>query len=189
MNAPSASLYRTLYSCAISSQPEHAIATLSSLEYLLDQRQINCLIDIRRPNLLDDSDSDFSQANLRQLAESRNIAYHWAGRQFANNFIPSEEGPDRALPVQLRGFAQYMRSDRFAMAIRQLLQLCQSSRCLLLSDIVNMQHCTRRLIADYLILQGHRVIHLLGDNETMEHPLSAEMRRESVQPIYDRFLQ
>jgi len=188
MNALSSSSYCTIYSCAINSQPKHPIATLDNLEHLLAQQHINCLIDIRRPNLLD-SDSDFSQANLRQLAESRNIAYYWAGRQFANNFIPSEEGPDRALPVQLRGFAQYMRSDSFAMAVRQLLQLCLSSRCLLLSDIVNMQHCTRRLIADYLILQGHRVIHLLGGNETMEHPLSAEMRRESALPIYDRFLQ
>lgn len=117
------------------------------------------------------------------------MPYHWAGRHFANNFLPTEEGIDHALPVQLRGYAKYMRSDAFAIALRQLLQLSLKSRCLLLSDIINMQHCTRRLLADYLLLQGHRVIHLLDSQEQIEHPLSAEMRRESAQPIYDRTLQ
>ena len=49
------------------------------------------------------------------------------------------------------------------------------------------EHCHRSLIADYLILQGCQVIHLIDVDERREHLLRAEARRESAVPIYDRF--
>lgn len=47
--------------------------------------------------------------------------------------------------------------------------------------------CHRRLIADYLLLQGVRVLHILPD-DLIEHHLSEEARRESAQLICDRYV-
>lgn len=46
-------------------------------------------------------------------------------------------------------------------------------------------HCHRSLIADYLVLQGVKVLHILRDM-ILEHQLSPYARRESLQLIYDR---
>lgn len=46
--------------------------------------------------------------------------------------------------------------------------------------------CHRSLIADYLVLQGMRVLHLIDPGETREHLFSSEARRESAALIYDR---
>jgi uncharacterized protein (DUF488 family) len=48
------------------------------------------------------------------------------------------------------------------------------------------QHCHRSCIADYLILQGMQVVHLIGPGESHEHLLSPQARRESAALIYDR---
>ena len=44
----------------------------------------------------------------------------------------------------------------------------------------------RRLIADYLTLQGMEVVHLIDRDDARTHQLSPEARRESAQLIYDR---
>jgi uncharacterized protein (DUF488 family) len=46
--------------------------------------------------------------------------------------------------------------------------------------------CHRSLIADYLTLQGARVVHLIARGETREHALSPAVRRESAALVYDR---
>ena len=44
----------------------------------------------------------------------------------------------------------------------------------------------RQGAADYLILQGMRVVHLIAPGESHEHLLSPQARRESAALIYDR---
>ena len=44
-------------------------------------------------------------------------------------------------------------------------------------------------IHDYLTLQDLRVIHLLDPKIHQEHQLRAELRRESLAPVFDRLTQ
>jgi len=178
-------MFYTIYSCAVSAQLSHPISSLDSFERLLRAHQIETLVDIRRSQVIS-SEPQFDDKHIRRIAESLQINYHWAGRQFANNFLPTQEGPDVALNSQLRGFANYMRGDQFAQAYRHLLNLANKSRTLIFSNTPNLQLCTRRLIADYLSIQGHQVIQLLDSQRQIEHQLSVELRRESAVLIYDR---
>ncbi len=60
------------------------------------------------------------------------------------------------------------------------------SACAILCAERDPAHCHRALIADFLTLQGMRVVHLLAPGETREHVLSPEARRESAALVYDR---
>lgn len=44
-----------------------------------------------------------------------------------------------------------------------------------------------RMLADYLLLQGLRVLHIDAADSLSEHMLSAELRCEGTARIYDRF--
>ena len=91
-----------------------------------------------------------------------------------------------ALEAELRGYADYMETDSFRRAASQLITMASEAPTTILCAERLPEHCHRRLIADYLVLQGLRVIHLIDPGEVREHVLSAEARRESAQLVYDR---
>ena len=91
-----------------------------------------------------------------------------------------------ALEAELRGYADYMETDSFRRAASQLITMASKTPTTILCAERLPEHCHRRLIADYLVLQGLRVIHLIDPGEAREHVLSAEARRESAQLVYDR---
>jgi len=175
----------TLFTCAVSSQLTHYLSSLEALKQLLRRHEFKIVIDIRPAKSLSNS-KEFGESDIRRMIESIDIQYHWAGKHFANNFLPTEQGPDTALPAQLRGFAMHMRGDQFAIASKQLMRLCASNKTLMLSDTTNIHWCTRRLIADYFELQGQHVFHLNETQFYREHQISDELRRESAELIYDR---
>lgn len=168
-----------------------AISDIEQLQDLLCANNFEAIIDLRRQHNINQS-SEFDDQSLRLLSNDLDIQYHWAGRQFANHYAATEEGPDRELHASLRGYAEYMRSEKFAMAIKQLFDVLQHNRCLLINDFVE-EGATHQvkpgisgLIADYLTLHGHQVIHLNQENIKHEHRLSAAVRRESLELVYDR---
>ncbi len=73
----------------------------------------------------------------------------------------------------------------FARAASQLLKLASQSSTVMMCAEMNPEECHRRLLADYLLLQGATVIHLLGNGEQREHVLHPQARRESAALIYD----
>ncbi|MEJ2343922.1 MAG: DUF488 domain-containing protein [Gammaproteobacteria bacterium] len=129
----------------------------------------------------------FGQAALREAAEAARITYHWAGRQLGGRRRTRPESPHRALAEDgLRGYADYMDSAEFAGAAGQLLRLAGRAPTAVLCAERLPEDCHRSLIADYLMLQGARVLHLIDDGELREHRLRPEARRESSRLVYDR---
>ncbi len=89
----------------------------------------------------------------------------------------------------MRAFADYMDTDGFKIAAMQLLRLSQRGPLCMLCAERLPRHCHRALIADYLTLQGERIIHLIAPEERQEHQLREELRRESLRVVYDRLTQ
>lgn len=52
----------------------------------------------------------------------------------------------------------------------------------------NYSDSTRQLIADYLMLAGINVEHIVGIEDNIPHCLSPQARRESFELIYDFFI-
>ena len=79
-----------------------------------------------------------------------------------------------------------MGTEIFQRAVTQVLNLAARGPTVMLCAERDPQQCHRALIADYLILQGVRVVHLVEPGESREHLLSPQARRESAALVYDR---
>jgi uncharacterized protein (DUF488 family) len=169
----------TLYSVG------HSNRRIEELIAILTQAGIKTLVDVRaQPRSA--RHPQFNDDVLRAACERAGIAYHWAGRQLGGMRAPRAGSPHVALGEEVRGFADHMGTEAFKKAAAQLLGMAGRAPTAMLCAERDPQHCHRALIADYLLLQGARVLHLIEAGDMREHLLSAPARRESAELIYDR---
>lgn len=169
----------TLYSVG------HSNRSIEGLIAMLAQTGIETLVDVRaQPRSA--RHPQFNEDALRAACERAGIVYHWAGRQLGGMRAPRADSPHRALSEEVRGFADHMGSEPFKKSAAQLLQMAARAPTAMLCAERDPQHCHRALIADYLLLQGARVLHLIEAGDLREHLLSAQARRESAELVYDR---
>lgn len=165
----------------------HGERELKAFLSLLLDAGIETLLDVRAQPAADEL-AHFSMEPLRQSLDDIGITYHWAGRHLGGGRAARQESEHIALAdPALRGFADHMHSPQFITAIRQLQNLATDSNTVILSIEPEPARCHRRLIADHLLLQGWTVLHLLDVQREVEHLLSPEARRESIELIYDRY--
>ncbi|GAB4354799.1 MAG: DUF488 domain-containing protein [Gammaproteobacteria bacterium] len=129
----------------------------------------------------------FDSEAIRELVEGVGIVYHRVGRPFGGRRDASPASPHLALDESLRGFADYMASDAFDRAVKQLISLADREGPLALMCAERLpEHCHRRLLADTLLLRGREVWHLIDTTQTRRHMLSPEGRQVGGQLVYDR---
>ena len=154
---------------------------------LLRDAGVEILVDIRvRPRSA--RHPQFDEAALRALLEAAGIQYHWAGRQLGGLRQAAPDSPHRALPEGLRGYADHMQTELFRRSAAQLRQIMARGTTAVMCAERLPEDCHRRLLSDYLTLEGITVVHLIGPGESRPHLLSPEARRESAALIYDRHL-
>jgi uncharacterized protein (DUF488 family) len=165
----------------------HGNRSMEEFVSLLTGQAIQTLVDVRaQPH--SSRFPRFSTNALRKAMEELQIVYHWAGRQLGGRRAARPDSPHRSLEEGLRGYADYMETEYFQKSAIQLLNLAASFRTAVLCAEKDPERCHRRLIADYLVLKGMEVIHLVALDDARVHHLSPEARRESAQLIYDRHL-
>ena len=161
---------------------------MEELLNLLRRADIGQVVDVRASP----SSQRFAQFNgdaLRDALEQIGIAYHWAGRHLGGQRRSRSQSAHIALgDASLRAYADHMETEVFARAAGQLINLARRGPLALLCAEKTPQNCHRSLIADYLTLQGHRILHLINETATLEHLLDARARRESGRLVYDRLL-
>jgi uncharacterized protein (DUF488 family) len=164
----------------------HSNRQLSELLALLAAADIRTLVDVRaQPTSA--RHPQFRMETLRAAAADKGMTYHWAGRQLGGFRAPQAGSPHTALTADWqRGFADHMKTDAFERGIAQLLNLAASSRTAILCAEKLPQDCHRALIADYLLLRGVSVRHLIEPGVTRDHELDPRARRESATLVYDR---
>lgn len=167
----------TLYTIGHGDRPIEAFLDL------LRSAAIHTLVDIRaRPR--SNRHPQYDESTLRQSLSGIPVVYHWAGRQLGGFREPQPASPHTTLSGGFRGFADHMDTPEFARAASQLLKLASRSPSVMMCAEMSPEECHRRLLADYLLLQGATVIHLLGNGEQREHVLHPQARRESAALIY-----
>ena len=164
----------------------HSNRSLKAFIALMLGQAIKTLIDVRaypqsRHN------PQFSMDELRTALEQADIIYHWAGRQLGGMRKAVDGSPHTALQNEsLRAYADHMSTEEFRRGVNQLAQLAEKAPTVIMCAEKLPEHCHRALLADYLVLQGIDVIHIIDDAEIRHHLLSPFARRESEQLIYDR---
>lgn len=169
----------TLYTLGHSDRPA------AELLALLQEAGVTCVVDVRAQPA-SARHPQFNMEPLRVVLTQAGIAYHWAGRQLGGQRAARPDSPHRSLPESLRGFADHMDTEVFAKGMAQLLGLARKAPTAILCAEREPAQCHRNLIADYLVLQGIEVRHLIRAGETREHTLSPQARTESARLVYDR---
>jgi uncharacterized protein (DUF488 family) len=163
----------------------HSDRSLEQVMDLLRGAGINTLVDVRaQPHSR--RHPQFEESSLRSAAEAAGMTYHWAGRQLGGRRPLAPTSRHKALEEGLRGYADYMETQAFQRAAAQLIGLAGRGATAILCAEREPERCHRSLIADYLILQGIAVVHLMSAGESREHQLRPEARRESAELVYDR---
>jgi uncharacterized protein (DUF488 family) len=166
----------------------HSNRELDEFQDMLDNSDIRILVDIRsKPQSA--HCHHFDGEALRRSLEARGIIYHWAGRQLGGFRKGGADSKHTAIVEDsLRVFADYMGTDAFASAARQMINLAGKGRMAIMCAEKRPENCHRSLISDFLLLQGCHVLHLIDKGEAIEHQLDPRLRRESAELVYDQLV-
>jgi hypothetical protein len=86
--------------------------------------------------------------------------------------------------AQFQGYADHMSSDEFRAGLRELEDEARSRRAAVMCAEALWWRCHRRLIADALLVNGRRVLHLDGRGELHEHALTEFAKVEGGEITY-----
>lgn len=128
----------------------------------------------------------FNRESLEKALPAAGIEYIWekdlGGRR--------KKQPGESLNIALRNdsfrnYADYMLTPGFLHAIDGLLQLAVATpTAIMCSERQVYWHCHRMLVADYLALQGHEVLHIDNEKPAKPHRITPEAKLIDGQVIY-----
>ena len=165
----------------------HGNRSIETFIYLIHEFGIKHLADVRSyPSSR--RNSHFNRKNLELTLNKSAISYSWFPDLggFRRQGL-GKTSPHVALKSSgFRNYADYMNTASFHTAATRLSQLVTSgSACFMCAETVP-QRCHRSLLADYLVVQGFKVIHILDRRRTIAHELSPLANMCEGQLIYNR---
>ena len=142
----------------------HSTRSIAEFADLLQSAQVSLVVDVRtiarsRHNPQYNEDVLGSKLGEYQVGYAR-----IAG-------LGGLRGRSAEVPRQINAFwhndsfhnyADYALSDEFADALGELLNLSSSRRCAIMCAEAVWWRCHRRIITDYLLANGRKVLHLMG---------------------------
>lgn len=151
----------------------HGNRSTESLLQLLAAAQIARLVDVRAMPR-SKRHRHFGHGPLGVALHSADIVYDWRGKALGGMRRGGDEGRHPGLKdAAFRAYAEYMESDGFTVAARALAATAAGERVCMMCAERDPAQCHRSLIADWLLANGHRVIHLIEPGESREHVLHA----------------
>lgn len=130
----------------------------------------------------------FDKKNLELTLNKSGISYSWFPDLggFRREGL-GDTSPHVALEsAGFRNYADYMNTESFHTEAHKLCQLgTLNSACFMCAETVP-HRCHRSLLADYLLVQGLKVIHILDSQRTIVHQLSRLASLREGQIIYNR---
>lgn len=163
----------------------HSTHTLAEFMGMLQSFQIDLVADIRSfPG-----SRRYPQFNKEALAVSlpeNEIEYihlrELGGRRKTN--IDSHNTGWRV--AAFRGYADYMETEPFKKAIKELELLADTKRVAFMCAEAVWWRCHRSLVSDYLKHQGWTVIHIMGIGKSEEHPYTGPAHMVGGKLVYSK---
>lgn len=129
----------------------------------------------------------FNRDRLSAALAEGGIAYRHMP-ELGGRRVPREDSINLGLKDEgFRGFADFMATPQFEVALRQLVGVAEAQRTAIMCAESVPWHCHRSLISDALLAGGHRVVHLFGGGER-EHTLTPGALVEGKSVTYPALL-
>jgi uncharacterized protein (DUF488 family) len=161
----------------------HSTRTLDEFIALLKSFQIECVADIRSfpgsrryPHFNKEAlevsllENKIKYTHLRELGGRRKVR-------------PDSINTGWRLAA-FRGYADYMQTDTFKKAIKELEYIACKERTAYMCSEAVWWSCHRSLVSDYLKVHGWTVLHVMGVGKAQEHPYTAPVRIVGDKLIY-----
>lgn len=164
----------------------HSTRDLADFSHLLQVHEISLLEDIRAYPA-SRRYPQFNRESLEAWLPEIGSDYVWekdlGGRR--KKLMSREESPNFALRNEaFRNYADYMLTEPFRNAIARLVErAAQRNTAIMCAEAVYFR-CHRMLVSDYLVSQGHRVLHILDDKSPKEHVLTKDARIVEGKLVY-----
>lgn len=168
----------------------HSTRTIDELIAPLAAHQIQTLVDIRAFPMSRRL-PQFNREALQQSLPAAGIQYLWMKDLGGYRKKTLEDSPNIALRnPSFRNYADYMLTPEFAAATSEMLALAESSRTAYMCAERPYFRCHRMLVSDWLVAQGHQVLHIDASGPVKPHSLTAEARIIDGRLLYrgDRLL-
>ena len=150
----------------------HSIRPLEEFISILKSFDIQLLTDIRSyPG--SKRYPHFNKENLEKSLSGHTIIYrHFpdlGGRRKAVKDSKNTAWRHEAF----RGYADYMETEEFKKGIKELEALSIKYRTAYMCSEAVWWRCHRSLVSDYLKSEGWKVIHIIAENKSQEHPYTS----------------
>ena len=165
----------------------HSTRSIEEFNQILISHEIKTLIDVRTfPG-----SRRYPQFNKQQLSES----LEGIGVEYAH--VPELGGRRKARPDSkntawnnegFRGYADHMETVEFQKGIEALRELAEQKRAAVMCAEAVWWRCHRSLISDFLKAAGVKVVHILSEKKTEEHPYTPVARLINGRLSYEGLL-
>ncbi len=163
----------------------HGARPGDALARLLRDAGIELVVDIRA-HPASHRHPQFGRAELERWLPEGGIGYRWepglGGRR-----SPRADSRHASLTVPaFRAYADYMETPEFAAALDRVITDSERQTTAVMCAESLWWRCHRRLVADAAtLLRNRRVVHLLPDGRTTDHPPMEDARVENGVLVYD----
>ena len=168
----------------------HSTRSLEELIEVLQAHGIQTLVDIRSFPMSRRL-PHFNRESLEKSLPEAGIRYVWIKELGGRRKKIRDDSPNVALRSPgFRNYADYMLTEEFEQATRELLQLAEHSPTAYMCAERLYFRCHRMLVSDWLVAHGHEVLHIDGTGPTKPHQLMDDARVIDGRVIYrgDRLL-
>lgn len=164
----------------------HSTRSLGEFLELLRAYAIEVVVDVRAfPT--SERFPHFAQGALAQALAEEGVIYVWLGQElggYRRNGL-GEASPNQAWSsLGFRNYADHMLTEDFEKGAKELLSLAKGKKVAILCAERWWWRCHRRLISDWLVAHGHRVIHIVDSTTALEHALPSFARVEGGRVLY-----
>jgi uncharacterized protein (DUF488 family) len=156
----------------------HSTRDLAGFSRVLQAHDIRLLEDIRAFPM-SRRHPHFNRDHLELWLPEIGCDYLWekdlGGRR--GKQMPADQSPNIALRnPSFRNYADYMLLDAFRHAIERLVaNAAQRNTAIMCAEQLYFR-CHRMLVSDYLVAQGHTVLHIMDEKPPKPHALTKEAR-------------
>lgn len=164
----------------------HSTRELADFSRVLQAHDIRLLEDIRAFPM-SRRYPHFNREHLELWLPEIGCDYFWeedlGGRR--GKQMPPEQSPNVALRnPSFRNYADYMLSPQFKKAVERLVEKATKQRTAIMCAEYVYFRCHRMLVSDYLVSQGHTVLHILDEKPSKPHKLSKDVRTVDGEMVY-----